>query len=123
MTSAPHAVSVRSGVKLGDATMVDTMVKDGLTDSFNDYHMGITAENVAKKWEISREDQDRFAVECQQKIGVAQKEGWFDAEITPVEVKDRRSTTTIPKTSSQNQTQHTKDSLNSARYSSRTQQV
>jgi len=97
MTAAPHAMQVRSGVKLGDATMVDTMVKDGLTDSFNDYHMGITAENVAKKWEISREDQDRFAVECQQKIGVAQKEGWFDAEITPVEVKDRRSTTTISK--------------------------
>jgi len=97
MSNAPHAMHMRNGTKLGDATMVDTMVKDGLTDAFNDYHMGITAENVAKKWEITREEQDRFAVECQKKIGVAQSEGWFDSEITPVVIQDRRSTTTVDK--------------------------
>jgi len=95
MTNAPHAIHMRNGVKLGDANLVDTMLKDGLMDSFYDYHMGITAENVAKQWNISREEQDTYAVECQKKIGIAQKESAFETEITPVVVQDRKSSITI----------------------------
>ena len=77
-------------MKFGDATLVDTMMKDGLTDAFNNYHMGITAENVAKQFEVTREEQDSFAAQSQNKAETAQKNGHFTAEITPVTVKSRK---------------------------------
>ena len=84
-------MELRNGTKFGDATLVDTMVKDGLTDAFHSYHMGITAENVAKQFGISREDQDSFAAKSQNKTEAAQKAGHFAAEIVPVPVKSRKS--------------------------------
>lgn len=81
---------MRSGVKFGDATLVDTMMKDGLIDAFNDYHMGITAENVAKQYGITREEQDKFAAQSQNRTEAAQKAGLFAAEIVPVTVKSRK---------------------------------
>ncbi|MEC4593120.1 MULTISPECIES: acetyl-CoA C-acetyltransferase [Nitrospirillum] len=90
MSQAPHAIHLRNGTKMGDASMVDTMIKDGLWDAFNNYHMGTTAENVAKKWEISREAQDAFAAGSQQKAEAAQKAGRFKDEIVPVTVPGRK---------------------------------
>ena len=87
---SPHCVHMRSGTKFGDATLVDTMMIDGLTDAFNGYHMGITAENVAKKYGVSREDQDRFAAQSQSRTEAAQKAGHFVEEIVPVTVKTRK---------------------------------
>ena len=87
---APHAVHLRSGVKFGDASLTDTMMKDGLTDAFHNYHMGQTAENVAKQYSISREEQDRFAVSSQNKTEESQKNGVFKDEIVPVEIKTRK---------------------------------
>ena len=84
-------MELRNGTKFGDATLVDTMVKDGLTDAFHSYHMGITAENVAKQFGISREDQDSFAAQSQNKTEAAQKASHFAAEIVPVPVKSRKS--------------------------------
>lgn len=81
---------LRNGVKFGDASLMDTMLKDGLTDAFHDYHMGVTAENVAKQFGISREEQDKFAALSQNKAEVAQKTGLFAKEITPVTVKSRK---------------------------------
>jgi acetyl-CoA C-acetyltransferase len=75
---------------MGDMKLVDTMIKDGLTDAFNGYHMGTTAENVARKWQITREDQDEFAVASQNKAEAAQKAGKFKDEIVPVTVKTRK---------------------------------
>ncbi len=90
MTLAPHCALLRAGVKMGDAHMVDTMIKDGLWDAFNGYHMGVTAENVAEKWQISREEQDAFAAWSQQKAEAAQKAGRFADEIAPVTIKTRK---------------------------------
>ncbi|MBS0385978.1 MAG: acetyl-CoA C-acetyltransferase [Proteobacteria bacterium] len=90
MTLAPHAQYLRGGVKMGEFAFSDTMIKDGLTDVFNQYHMGITAENVAEKWQITREQQDRFATLSQNKAEAAQKAGKFKDEITPVTVKSRK---------------------------------
>ena len=90
MSLAPHCVHLRSGTKMGDVQIIDTMIKDGLWDCFNGYHMGVTAENVAEKWQISREDQDAFAAASQQKAEAAQKAGTFADEITPVTIKTRK---------------------------------
>ncbi|MDZ4737225.1 MAG: acetyl-CoA C-acetyltransferase [Rhodospirillaceae bacterium] len=90
MTQAPHCVHLRAGVKMGNAELVDTMIKDGLWDAFNGYHMGNTAENVAQKWQITREEQDAFAASSQQKAEAAQKAGRFKDEIVPVTVKGRK---------------------------------
>ena len=83
MTNAPHAIYFRDGKKLDESNLVDTMIKDGLWDAFNGYHMGVTAENVAAKWKITREDQDDFALSSQHKAEKAQKEGKFENEIIP----------------------------------------
>ncbi|XP_044023992.1 acetyl-CoA acetyltransferase, cytosolic [Siniperca chuatsi] len=90
MSRAPHTLQMRAGVKMGDASLQDSMVADGLTDAFHGYHMGITAENVAMQWEISREEQDKFAVHSQNKTEAAQKAGHFDQEIVPVMVSSRK---------------------------------
>src|SRR5262245_38575357 len=90
MTQAPHCTHLRAGVKMGSAELIDTMIKDGLWDAFNGYHMGTTAENVAKKWQITRDDQDKFALGSQQKAEAAQKAGKFKDEIVPVTVKTRK---------------------------------
>jgi len=90
MTQAPHAANLRAGQKMGDLALVDTMIKDGLWDAFHGYHMGNTAENVAEKYQITREEQDRFAVSSQQKAGEAMKSGRFKDEIVPVTVKTRK---------------------------------
>jgi len=84
MTNAPHAIYFRNGKKLDESNLVDTMIKDGLWDAFNGYHMGVTAENIAAKWQITREDQDNFALSSQLKAEKAQKEGKFKNEIVPV---------------------------------------
>ncbi len=90
MSQAPHAAHLRNGQKMGDLAMVDTMIKDGLWDAFHGYHMGQTAENIASRWQISREDQDRFAVASQNKAEGAQTAGRFADEITPVTIKGRK---------------------------------
>jgi len=90
MSQAPHCIHLRGGVKMGNAEMIDTMIKDGLWDAFNGYHMGNTAENVAQKWQITREDQDSFALASQQKAEAAQKAGRFKDEITPVKISTRK---------------------------------
>src|SRR6201996_1166720 len=95
MSQAPHCVHLRNGTKMGDAAMVDTMIRDGLWDAFNGYHMGNTAENVAQKWQITREQQEEFAAWSQEKAEKAQKEGRFKDEIVPVVVKSRRGDTTV----------------------------
>jgi acetyl-CoA C-acetyltransferase len=90
MSMAPHCAHLRSGVKMGNFEMVDTMIKDGLWDAFNGYHMGTTAENVARQWQITRAQQDEFAVASQNKAEAAQKAGRFKDEIVPVTVKTRK---------------------------------
>jgi acetyl-CoA C-acetyltransferase len=90
MSMAPHAAHLRNGVKMGDYTMVDTMIKDGLWDAFNGYHMGTTAENVAKQYQITRQQQDEFAVAPQNTAEAAMKAGKFKDEIAPVTVKSRK---------------------------------
>src|SRR5579862_6847862 len=90
MSMAPHCAHLRGGVKMGNFEMVDTMIKDGLWDAFNGYHMANTAENVAKQWQITRQQQDEFAVGSQNKAEAAQKGGKFRDEITPVTVKSRK---------------------------------
>lgn len=90
MSQAPHVAHLRNGVKMGNATFADSMILDALTDAFKGYHMGNTAENVAKKFGITRADQDQFALESQQKAAQAMKEGKFKAEITPVTVSGRK---------------------------------
>jgi acetyl-CoA C-acetyltransferase len=90
MTQAPHCAQLRAGQKMGDLNLVDTMIKDGLWDAFHGYHMGNTAENVAQKYQITREEQDRFAAASQQKAGEAMKAGRFKDEIAPVTVKGRK---------------------------------
>ncbi|MEE8271721.1 MAG: acetyl-CoA C-acetyltransferase [Alphaproteobacteria bacterium] len=91
MSQAPHCAHLRNGQKMGDLKFVDTMIKDGLWDAFNGYHMGNTAENVARKWQLTRAEQDAFAAASQQKAEAAQNAGRFSDEIVPVTVKTRRS--------------------------------
>ncbi|MBB4230809.1 acetyl-CoA C-acetyltransferase [Rhizobium mongolense] len=95
MSMAPHAAHLRGGTKMGDMKMVDTMIKDGLTDAFYGYHMGITAENVARQWQLSRDDQDQFAVSSQNKAEAAQKEGRFKDEIVPFVIQTRKGDVTV----------------------------
>jgi len=90
MSLSPHAAHLRAGVKMGDTAFIDTMIRDGLWDAFNGYHMGQTAENVAQKWQITREQQDQFALASQQKASAAQKAGRFKDEIAPVTIKTRK---------------------------------
>lgn len=95
MSLAPHAAHLRNGTKMGDLAFVDTMIKDGLWEAFNNYHMGVTAENVARQYEISRAVQDEFALSSQQKAAAAQKAGKFKDEITPVTIKGRKGDTVV----------------------------
>ncbi|MFD1880168.1 acetyl-CoA C-acetyltransferase [Paracoccus pacificus] len=95
MSLSPHAAYLRAGQKMGDLAMVDTMIKDGLWDAFNNYHMGQTAENVADQWKISREMQDEFALASQNKAEAAQKAGRFADEIVPFVVKSRKGDVTV----------------------------
>ena len=95
MSQSPHAANLRGGQKMGDLAFVDTMIKDGLWDAFHGYHMGQTAENIAARWQITREDQDRFAVASQNKAEAAQKGGKFAGEIAPVIVKGRKGDTIV----------------------------
>src|SRR5690606_34468448 len=90
MSQAPHCAHLRGGVKMGPLEMVDTMIRDGLWDAFNGYHMGNTAENVARQWQITRQQQDEFAVGSQNKAEAAMKAGRFKDEIAPVTVKARK---------------------------------
>ena len=91
MSLAPHAIHLRDGKKLGDTELIDTMIKDGLWDAFNGYHMGVTAENVAEKFQITREDQDKFALQSQKKAIEAQKGEKFNDEIVNYKVKSKKS--------------------------------
>src|ERR1700751_4686527 len=95
MSQAPHCIHLRNGVKMGDAELIDTMIRDGLWDAFNGYHMGNTAENVAQRWQITREQQDIFAVGSQAKAESAQKAGRFKDEIVPVKITTRRGETVV----------------------------
>jgi acetyl-CoA C-acetyltransferase len=95
MSQSPHAQQLRGGQKMGDLALVDTMIKDGLWDAFHGYHMGQTAENIAARWQITREDQDRFAVVSQNRAETAQKAGKFKDEIAPVTVKGRKGDTVV----------------------------
>ena len=91
MSLAPHAIHIRNGKKLGDTKLIDTMIKDGLWDAFNDYHMGITAENVAEKFQITRNEQDKFALNSQEKALKAQKENKFKEETISFKIKSKKS--------------------------------
>ena len=95
MSQSTHAAYLRAGQKMGDIQFIDTMIRDGLWDAFNGYHMGTTAENVARQWQISRESQDRLAVGSQNKAEAARKAGRFADEIAPVTVKSRKGETVI----------------------------
>jgi acetyl-CoA C-acetyltransferase len=95
MSQAPHAAHLRSGQKMGDLNFVDTMIKDGLWDAFHGYHMGQTAENIAARWQITRADQDSFAVASQNRAEAAQKAGKFTGEIAPVTIKGRKGDTVV----------------------------
>ncbi|MBB3772220.1 acetyl-CoA C-acetyltransferase [Angulomicrobium tetraedrale] len=90
MSQAPHVAHLRNGTKMGNLELVDTMIKDGLWDAFNGYHMGTTAENVARQWQITRDEQDSFAVGSQNKAEAAQKSGRFKDEIVPVTISTRK---------------------------------
>tara|TARA_B100001057_G_scaffold183034_2_gene183698 strand:- start:943 stop:2115 length:1173 start_codon:yes stop_codon:yes gene_type:complete len=92
MSQSPHCMHLRNGTKMGDDKMIDTMIKDGLWDAFNGYHMGTTAENVAQQWQITRDQQDEFAFNSQQKASKAKSEGVFDDEVVNVEIKSRKET-------------------------------
>jgi acetyl-CoA C-acetyltransferase len=95
MSQAMHASHMRDGTKMGDVKLVDTMVKDGLWDAFNNYHMGTTAENVARQWQITRAEQDAFAVASQNKAEAAKKAGKFKDEIVPVVIKGKKGDTIV----------------------------
>jgi acetyl-CoA C-acetyltransferase len=95
MSQSPHAAHLRNGVKMGELGMVDTMLTDGLWDAFHGYHMGQTAENIAARWQITREDQDAFAVGSQNRAEAAQKAGRFADEIAPVTLKTRKGETVV----------------------------
>jgi acetyl-CoA C-acetyltransferase len=93
MSLSPHAAYLRSGQKMGNLEMIDTMIRDGLWDAFNGYHMGVTAENVARQWQITRAQQDELAVASQNKAAAARKAGRFSDEIVPVTIKGRKGDT------------------------------
>jgi acetyl-CoA C-acetyltransferase len=95
MSKAPHVAHLRDGVKMGDWSLIDTMIKDGLWDAFNGYHMGTTAENVARQWQITRDMQDEFAVKSQNKAEAAQAAGKFKDEIAPVTISTRKGDVTV----------------------------
>ena len=95
MSQSPHAAHLRNGQKMGDLQFVDTMIKDGLWDAFHGYHMGQTAENIAERWQITRDDQDRFATASQNRAEAAQKAGKFDAEVAPVTITGRKGDTVV----------------------------
>ena len=95
MSQAPHCVHLRDGTKMGDNPLVDTLIRDGLWEVFNGYHMGVTAENVAEKWQLTRDDQDAFAAASQQKAEAAQRAGRFKDEIVAVTVKTRKGETVV----------------------------
>lgn len=97
MTLSPHVANLRAGQKMGDMKFIDSMIRDGLWDAFNGYHMGQTAENVAEKWQISREMQDEFAVASQNKAEAAQKAGKFDDEVIPFTIKTRKGDIVVDK--------------------------
>jgi acetyl-CoA C-acetyltransferase len=97
MSLSPHAAHLRAGHKMGDYAFVDTMIKDGLWDAFHGYHMGMTAENVAEKWQIGRDQQDEFAAASQNKAEAAQKAGRFADEIVAVTIKGRKGDTIVDK--------------------------
>ncbi|MFN3931954.1 MAG: acetyl-CoA C-acetyltransferase [Brevundimonas sp.] len=97
MSQAPHAQQLRGGQKMGDLALIDTMIRDGLWDAFNGYHMGQTAENIAERFQISRADQDAFAVASQHKAEAAQKAGRFDAEIAPVTIASKKGDLVVDK--------------------------
>ena len=90
MTNSPHVAHLRNGTKMGSLELLDTMLRDGLTDAFQGYHMGVTAENIAQKWQISREEQDVFATASQNKAEAAKKSGRFKDEICPVTIKSKK---------------------------------
>lgn len=95
MSMAPHSAHLRNGTKMGDMKMIDTMVKDGLTDAFYNYLMGVTAENIARQWQLSRDEQDQFALASQNKAEAAQKAGRFADEIVPFVIKGRKGDVTV----------------------------
>ncbi|HVJ78372.1 MAG TPA: acetyl-CoA C-acetyltransferase [Hyphomicrobium sp.] len=95
MSQSVHAAHMRDGTKMGDVKFTDTMVKDGLWDAFNNYHMGTTAENVARQWQITRDEQDKFATASQNKAEAARKAGKFKDEITPVTIKTKKGETVV----------------------------
>jgi acetyl-CoA C-acetyltransferase len=95
MSQAPHAMHLRNGTKMGDTQLIDTMIRDGLWDAFNGYHMGTTAENIAQKWQITREQQDQFATSSQNKAEAAIRAGRFKDEIVPVTIKGRKGDTIV----------------------------
>ncbi|TIW77053.1 MAG: acetyl-CoA C-acetyltransferase, partial [Mesorhizobium sp.] len=95
MSLSPHAEHLRAGVKMGDYKMIDTMIKDGLWDAFNGYHMGNTAENVARQFQITRETQDEFALASQNKAEAAQKAGRFKDEIVAFTIKGKKGDTIV----------------------------
>ena len=95
MSFSAHAAFLRQGLKMGDGKLIDTMINDGLTDVFNNYHMGVTAENVAKEFGITREEQDAFAAASQQKAEAAQKAGRFDDEIVPYTIRSKKGDTVV----------------------------
>ena len=106
MSLAPHAIHLRDGKKLGDAELIDTMIKDGLWDAFHGYHMGVTAENVATKFQVTREDQDKFALKSQEKALKAQKENKFNEEIINIKIKSNKSEVIF------NKDEHPRESIN-----------
>ena len=91
MSLAPHSIHLRDGKKLGDTQLIDTMIKDGLWDAFNDYHMGVTAENVAEKFQVTREEQDKFALRSQEKAFQAQRDNKFNEEIVNFKIKSKKT--------------------------------
>ncbi|MDC0618832.1 acetyl-CoA C-acetyltransferase [Pelagibacteraceae bacterium] len=106
MSLAPHAIHLRDGKKLGDAELIDTMIKDGLWDAFNGYHMGITAENVAEKFQVKRDEQDQFALKSQEKALRAQKENKFKNEIVNIKIKSKKAEVDF------NKDEHPRDGIN-----------
>ena len=106
MSLSPHAIHLRDGKKLGDTTMIDTMIKDGLWDAFHGYHMGVTAENVATKFQVTREDQDKFALHSQEKAIKAQMENRFSNEIVNLKIKTKNSEVDF------NKDEHPREGLN-----------
>ena len=106
MSLAPHAIHLRDGKKLGDIKLIDTMIKDGLWDAFNQYHMGVTAENVAEKFQITREEQDRFALNSQEKTLSAQRDNKFKNEIVNVKIRSNRAEIEF------NKDEHPRDGIN-----------